>query len=167
MAITIDDMKAAIKEAIDKAIEYKITPAINNAIDKAIEDKMTPAINNAIEDKITPTLKSIEARLENSYAGREEELKWPPHKESGLPYAAGETITINCLLVPGNEKLPNGKTNNWNKTKSRAALEYYGEKCESDEEKSEYSASSRARRLRLARVLGVSSAQLNFAQLAL
>ena len=149
MAFTIDDLKEAIKEAF--------------------EDKIVPTLKSmgATLESMGAKLESMEAKLENSLAGREEELKWPPHKVTGEPYVTGESININCLLVAGNEKLPNGKPNTWNKAKTRAALEYYGEECESDEEKSEYSEISRARRLLLARVLGVSRAQLNFAQLAL
>ena len=163
MALTIDDMKAAIKEANEpthKSIE-ELKAAIKDAIEPTLQSM------GATLKSMGAKLESIEAKLENSFAGREEELKWPPHKVIGQPYEAGESININCLLVAGNEKLPNGKPNTWNMAKSKAALQYYGEECESDEEKSEYSESSRARRLRLARVLGVSRAQLNFAQLAL
>ena len=156
MAFTIDDVKEAIKEAF----EDKIVPSLKSmgATLKSME---------ATLESMGAKLESMEVKLENSLAGREEELKWPPHKVTGEPYVTGESININCLLVAGNEKLPNGKPNTWNMAKSKAALQYYGEECESDEEKSEYSESSRARRLRLARVLGVSRAQLNFAQLAL
>ena len=81
----------------------------------------------------------------------------------------GELISINCLLVAGNETLSNGKMNTWNRDKSKAALFYYDiDGSESEpEERNEYSEKSRARRLRVARVLGISRAQLNFAQLAL
>ena len=160
MAFTIDDVKEAIIEAIKEAFEDKIVPSLKSmgATLKSME---------ATLESIRAKLESMEAKLENSLAGREEELKWPPHKVTGEPYVTGESININCLLVAGNEKLPNGKPNTWNKAKTREALEYYGEECESDEEKSEYSEISRARRLLLARVLGVSRAQLNFAQLAL
>ena len=156
MAFTIDDVKEAIKEAF----EDKIVPSLKSmgATLKSME---------ATLESMGAKLESMEVKLENSLAGREEELKWPPHKVTGEPYVTGESININCLLVAGNEKLPNGKPNTWNKAKTREALEYYGEECESDEEKSEYSEISRARRLLLARVLGVSRAQLNFAQLAL
>ena len=72
------------------------------------------------------------------------------------------------LLVAGNENLPNGQPNPWNKVKSRALLQFYGEDdgYESDPN-NEYTAKSSARRLRVAKALGITRAQLNFAQLDL
>jgi hypothetical protein len=74
--------------------------------------------------------------------------------------------SIECLLVAGNEALQSGMMNTWNKTKSIELLQFYGEDDGTDNE-SEYTSSSRARRIRLAKKIGVTSPQLNFAQLSL
>ena len=147
-ALTIDAVKQAINDAIKPLVEK---------VDKVVEKV----------DKIIPILGALEVKERNSSAGRDEPLEWPPNRETGTPYDPQEPININCLLVAGNEMLPNGQPNSWNRTKSKAALSYYGEGGDSDSEGSEYSATSRARRLRVARVLGISRAQLNFAQLTL
>ena len=83
-----------------------------------------------------------------------------------LPVGVEYPRSIECLLVADNEMLPSGTPNVWNKTKSIALLRFYGEDEQTDTEE-ENSASSRARRLRLAKKLGVTKAQLNFAQMDL
>ncbi len=115
----------------------------------------------------------MQAKERNSHAGRDDPLEWPHHTGTGKPYDA-DSISINCLLFAGNETLPNGVQNTWNgvqntwsSAKSKAALLYYNiEGSESEPDDNEYSKTPR-RRLRVARVLGISRAQLNFAQLAL
>jgi hypothetical protein len=175
MALTLTDIKGVISEAIRDEIKPLIETSIKKAIKNAIRDEIKPlietSIKNAIRDEIRPILNCMMAKEQNSYAGCDDPLEWPPHTVSGVPHALedGESISINCLLVAGNEKLPNGKKNTWNSEKSKAALLHYEiDGSESDpDDKSEYSEKSRARRLRVARVLGISRAQLNFAQLAL
>ena len=69
----------------------------------------------------------------------------------------------NCLeelIVSGNEQLPSGGTNNWNKSKAKASLKFYGEDIGTDTENENSG-------LRLASRIGVNQAQLNFAQLPL
>jgi hypothetical protein len=136
----------------------------------ADDEELTMAnIKEAIQAGIKPIqviLDSIEVKERNSHSGLEDALEWPPRKD-GQVYNAEEPITINTLLVAGNETLPNGTKNTWNSNKSRAALRFYGDGSGSESEGNEYDEKSRARRLRLARKLGISRAQLNFAQLAL
>ncbi|KAJ3397780.1 hypothetical protein HDV05_002859 [Chytridiales sp. JEL 0842] len=71
------------------------------------------------------------------------------------------------LLVAGNEALPDNTPNSWSKSKSKKLLQAYGEVAEESDTDDENSSKSRARRLRVARVLGVTQAQLNFATLTL
>ena len=139
---------ANIRKAISTAIQAEIKP---------IQDTLS---------SIQTTLDSIEVKERNSHAGREDALEWPPRKD-GQAYHAEESITINTLLVAGNETLPNGQQNTWNSNKSKAALCFYGDCSGSESEGNEYDEKSRARRLRLARKLGISRAQLTFAKLAL
>ena len=168
-----DQIKHIVDSSIKQAIEDQIKPLIDSSIKTAIEDQIKPlvddSIKKAIADQIMPILNSIEVKERNSRAGPDDSLIWPPHKETGVAFALDqqESISISCLLVAGNETLPNGQRNRWNKAKSKLALNYYGEDGGSDSDDDEYSAKSRARRLRLAGVLGISRAQLNFAQLAL
>ena len=89
------------------------------------------------------------------------------------------------LLVAGNEQLPDGSRNKWNNKKSKSLLNFYGVEVddsdsepESDEDETkqelrkvkkelkEYK-TSRQRRLEVAKKIGVSRTQLNFAQLTL
>ena len=74
--------------------------------------------------------------------------------------------SLEVLLVAGNEALPSGPLNSWNKKKSMALLRFYGEQDDTDNE-DENTSRSRHRRLRLARKIGVTQTQLNFGQLTL
>ncbi len=100
---------------------------------------------------------------------RQERLQEVPRVDDGiLPSQQNVAFpaTLERLLVSGNESLPSGQQNDWNKNKSIALLQFYGEQDETDTEEEDNSRSL-ARRLRLARKLGVSQTQLNFAQLTL
>lgn len=105
------------------------------------------------------------AKQKNASAGRDDKLTLVPHINGMLPNIEFPS-SINSILVAGNETLPDGSRNNWNKMKSIRLLQFYGEDDDTDNE-SEYSAKSRARRLRLAKAIGISQTQLNFAQLSL
>ena len=78
-------------------------------------------------------------------------------------------VTISNLIVSGNESLPNGQPNAWNSRRSKQLLRLISEEpvSDSDDDANEYSQRSRARRIRLAKALGVTKSQLNFAQLSL
>jgi hypothetical protein len=106
----------------------------------------------------------------NSLLGRDESLKEIPNNDGLLPANAVPPVefplTLQSLLVAGNELLPDRTLNTWNKMKSIKLLRFYGEDADTDTE-NEYSPSSRARRLRIAKKIGISQSQLNFAQLAL
>ncbi len=117
---------------------------IKKAISTAIQAEIKPiqATLNSIQD----TLNSIEVKERNSHAGGEDALEWPQRKD-GQVFNAEEPITINKLLVAGNETLPNGQENTWNRYKSKAALCFYGEGSGAESEGNEYEEKSRDRRL--------------------
>ena len=107
----------------------------------------------------------------NTTLGRAELLKEVPRKVDGLtPSEMNPPVefptSLEKLLVAGNETLPSGAQNDWNKTKSLRLLNFYGDDDNTDNE-DENNSRSRARRLRIARHIGVSQTQLNFAQLSL
>ncbi|GLC62271.1 hypothetical protein PLESTB_001864600 [Pleodorina starrii] len=123
-----------------------------------------------LDDKVndlTVGVKILSAKQHNSSVSRADRLVKVPLANGAEP-AQDYPESILHLLVAGNETLPNGTVNNWNKHKSQALLRQYAEDSgdESNTE-DEYSSRSRARRLRLARCLGITQAQLNFAQLTL
>jgi len=90
-----------------------------------------------------------------------------PNQQGVYPAPNDFPHTINELLVAGNESLPNGNVNWWNKKKSSSLLLFYGEAGTESENDDEHSSRSRARRLRLAKKIGITRTQLNFAQLVL
>ena len=113
-------------------------------------------------------LDQVAVRQRNSTLGREERLEKVPNRLGFLPSDDIYPETIMHLVVAGNEKLPNNSTNNWNKTKGKNLLLFYEEDDDqSDGEQDEYSETSRARRLKVARAIGVTRQQLNFCQLTL
>jgi hypothetical protein len=75
-------------------------------------------------------------------------------------------INIHSLMVSGTEILPDGTPNLWNKRHSIALLRFYGEDDATDNEE-EASTSSRNRRLRVARMIGVTNTQINMALLTM
>ena len=105
MALTIADIKKAISSAIKDEIKPLVDESIKNAIKDQIKTLVDESIKSAIKDQIMPILNAIEIKERNSHAGRDEPLEWPPLKEKG-PYALEEPISVNCLLVAGNEMLP-------------------------------------------------------------
>jgi hypothetical protein len=102
----------------------------------------------------------------NATLSRQEQLRKVPLEDGSLPTVDYPT-TLMELLVAGNEVLPDNTRNAWNKKKSMALLRAYNEDADDSDTDNEYTSKSRSRRLRVAKVLGITSAQLNFAQLAL
>lgn len=97
-------------------------------------------------------------------------LEVPREADGMLPSQANPPLqypsSLEAFLVAGNESLPSGGVNAWNKERSLALLRFYGEEEHTDT-KEENNERSRARRLKLARKLGITNTQLNFAQLSL
>lgn len=106
-----------------------------------------------------------EVRRKNSTKSRTEKLDLLQMKNGHIPHVAKPALEE--LLVPENERLPSGGINTWNRDKSKTLLKSYGELQADEDSDSEDSFKSRELRLRIATTLGVTRAQLNFAQLAL
>jgi len=102
----------------------------------------------------------------NSLSGPSDPLLAVPNQQGISPADTNIEIpsTILNLVVAGNELLPNGHTNTWNKAKSRALLVFSGEaedsESDAENQNSEFSSRSRNRRLRVAKLLGVTKSQL-------
>ena len=117
-------------------------------------------------ERLTRDVTRIDCRYINSTLGRDDPLQRVPLPDGTLPIGEYPS-SLAALLVAGNESLPNGQPNTWNARKSRDLLIQYDPNYETDDDIEEVSTRSRNRRLRLARVIGVTRAQLNFAQLSL
>ena len=103
----------------------------------------------------------------NSTLGRDDRLRIVPLLDGSDPIAEFPS-TLAQLIVAGNELLPNGLTNTWNRNKSLLLLRAYDPTYETDEDQNdEQSRRSRDRRLRVAQRIGVTRSQLNFAQMSL
>ena len=131
---------------------------------------MLSEFDTKLEAAVKPLRTSVTiltAKHANACLARAEKLVKVPKPDGKLPTGAYPDTILN-LLVAGNEKLPDGTTNTWNKKKSCALLQQYevdvGDMSDGENENTEL---SRTRRLKLVRVLGVSQAQLNYAQLSL
>ena len=131
-------------------------------------DLIDERVNN-IDDNVHQLVTSVSilnVKSQNSQCGRDDELQVVPLPGGNRPTVAYPKSIAN-LIVSGNERLPNGTVNNWNSLKSAALIKQYEPDYATDEETQEDTARSRNRRLKLAKLLGVTSAQLNFAQLTL
>ena len=122
-------------------------------------------------------LKISDAKAINAQIGRSETLLRVSLNDGSYPIIPGSKTqenvigrfveyptTISHLLVAGNETLPDGGFNNWNKMKSSMLLQAFGEESDNDTDR-EDGPTSRRRRLKVAKLLGVTKTQLNFAQM--
>eukprot|EP00735_Rhodelphis_limneticus_P011694 TRINITY_DN4829_c0_g1::TRINITY_DN4829_c0_g1_i1::g.998::m.998 TRINITY_DN4829_c0_g1::TRINITY_DN4829_c0_g1_i1::g.998 ORF type:complete len:179 (-),score=11.25,Matrilin_ccoil/PF10393.4/0.2,Matrilin_ccoil/PF10393.4/1.7e+02,RmuC/PF02646.11/0.1 TRINITY_DN4829_c0_g1_i1:108-602(-) len=164
-------MDAALTELIKTTILETIAPLaekIDAVVDRLehLEGRFDQVDSNVKQLNIS--FNRMAARMENSYLTRDEKLVLVPNEAGDFP-SADYPETLSQLLVAGNEKLPNGQKNGWNRDKSKKLLRFYGEASQSgsDNDDSELSQRSRDRRLRLARKLGITPAQLNFGILSL
>ena len=125
-----------------------------------------------IKEMIEPLqhqVKILVAKASNASADRGDLLVSVPRPNGCNPDCAYPKC-IMALLVAGNEKLPDGSNNDWNQKKSVRLLRQYGEddgEASDSETKNGNSLTSRVVRLKVARVLGITHAQLNYAQLSL
>ena len=105
----------------------------------------------------------------NSSIGKDENIERIPNDAGNFPRDSNIEFpsSIHNLLVSGSELLPNNTVNSWNKIKSLARLKFYGDDEQTDGETEECSRTSSDRRLKLARKLGITQAQLKLAQLVL
>ena len=148
--ITLENLKQAINELL-----VEILQPIQSSFDE---------IQSSIDDLKASHDRSEALRLNSLLAGTD--------KLSVIPNVAGfkpdATIAypscLNCLLVSGDNLLPGTDEKNiWNKTKSKKLLAFYGmfdDENEDSDTEDENTVSSRRLRIKLARVLGVSHAQI-------
>ena len=109
---------------------------------------------------------SLAAKNTNGSAGRMDKLvKVPRASDGSLPPLFPENLM--SLLVAGNESLPDNTKNNWNAKKSKQLLIFYDGSLSGSDDESEHSEKARERRLKVARTVGISQVQLNYAQLTL
>jgi hypothetical protein len=135
-----------------------------------LDTLLQPILTTLLQPILTTQNYEITLR-KNSLARTKDILLWPVLASKPLPDQpwTKKKLTLAHLLVAGNETLPTGQQNDWNRTLSRQALDYYGDQSEGSEDEScsdavkEHLPKSRARRLRLARCLGVPEQSLKFA----
>lgn len=152
---SIEDIRALLDERL-KPIEDRL-------------DNLTTRLDNLTTglDNLAAIVKVVSAKQQNSLSTRQDALVKVPLDNGQAP--VGDFPCNLCeLLVAGNEKLPNGQVNTWNRKKSKQLLQQYGDQgSDSSQDEDEHAPRSRELRLSLARRLGITTAQLNFAQLVL
>ncbi|EFJ44257.1 hypothetical protein VOLCADRAFT_95491 [Volvox carteri f. nagariensis] len=140
---------------------------------KPIKDELAD-LSTKVDDlstKVDKTMTKVDilvAKQQNSTATRSDRLQVVPRSDGSMP-TVDFPESILQLLVADNESLPDGQRNTWNRSKSKVLLRQYEDanESESDTDDNEQSSKSRAQRLKLARLLGITNAQLNFAQMTL
>jgi hypothetical protein len=151
-------------------------PLTLNLITAAIAAAIAPLEQriNARFDAMDVRFDAIEHRLDamdvlqrrqaafqlNSTKCRTEMLEVVPNLDGQNPNV-DYPETLNHLLVAGSERIPLGDLNTWNKHKSKALLDFYGavDAYDSDSE-ADNTPTARILRLKLAKVLGISSVQI-------
>lgn len=168
--ISIEEIRQLLEEAL-KPIkgDLAVLSATVNSLSTTVDGLC--ATVDSISNKLDKTMVKVNilvVKQQNSAATRSDRLQMVPRPDGSTP-TVDFPETIQQLLVAGNENLPDGQRNTWNRKKSKALLQQYEDASESESETddNEYSSKSRARRLKLARHLGVTNAQLNFAQMML
>ena len=121
----------------------------------------------ALDDKVIGIQRRqdvSDAKAKNAQCGRNDPLVRVPLTNG--TFLDEYPPTISHLLVSGNENLHDGGRHTWNRHKSAVILAAFREDSGNDTD-GEDGATSPRRRLKVAKVLGVTKTQLNFAQLSL
>ena len=168
-AITKDDLIAALAP-----ISVALVTLSNRVTDMdtrltGIDTRLTVGLGDICcrLDAIETRQRILEAKQYNSTIGRTDELKVVLKSDGSAPICDFPRC-LEQLLVAGNESLPSGDTNTWNKEKSVALLREYDPGYDTDGmDADEESSKSKARRLKVAIALGVTRMQLNFGQMSL
>jgi outer membrane murein-binding lipoprotein Lpp len=143
-----------------------------DALDEKVDalDEKVNALDGKV-DALRTKQEQMDVLQRNSLRARHEALIEVPNANGVLPRAEGVDFpqSLNQLLVAGNERLPvTNEVNDWNKKKSRQLLLFYGATGGYDSEtENEYTPTARSARFQLAKVLGVSSVQLQQAAASL
>ncbi len=144
------------QESKDNAQEVKADAQEVKTMLKSIKDQL---------DRTCTQVSILAAKQHNSSVSRSEGLRKVPLPGGAVPPVDFPTCIME-LVVAGDEKLPDGTKNTWNHKKSKALLQAYGEDSgtESDPDGEQSETAQRAR-WKVARCLGVTQVQLNFALL--
>lgn len=129
-------------------------------------DGMDQRLNdcNVSVDELNVQVRVLAKKSENSVKGLSDALAIVPTRNGTNPVSTYPT-SLAQLLVPGNELLPDGSKNTWNIQMSLELIREYDEGYETDN--NDEATSSRRRRLHLAKLLGITTSQLNCAQMIL
>lgn len=161
-AITLADLNQALAVALAPVNGQLSLLREDVAILQADVGKMKADLS-----AISITNRIILAKMENGTKGRTEALTRVPKRDGSDVNPNVEYLRcVEQLLVAGNERLPSGDVNGWNSDKSLHLIREYDPGYDTDGIDSE-DKKSRRRRMVLAKHLGVSSAQLNLAQINL
>ncbi|KJE92916.1 hypothetical protein CAOG_03798 [Capsaspora owczarzaki ATCC 30864] len=177
---SIDERIGILEKSIDKrigAIDNKLERLMclhaNSQLGRAEPIRLVPNKEGQLPDG-TITV-DIKPKLRSTINSAEASDEKPGYVKMPVTIPP----TVESLLVAGNERLaveqPEGGrgriANTWNKDKSQALLKFYGEVDEESEDENDpendYTVTSRSRRIRVARALGITQTQLNLCQLSL
>lgn len=107
----------------------------------------------------------LTAKQRNSVKGRDDALESVPFPIGGQVYGDGlMPTTLAHLSINGGQVLPSSVLNSWSARKSRDLLLSYGEASDSEGEVDESGPTARRRRIKLAQLIGITTAQLNSAK---
>ena len=168
--VTIKDDIAVVKQDVaavkqDVAAVKQDVAAVKEEIAAVKQD--VAAVKQDVA-AVKHEVKVLAAKQMNSTKGRDDPLERVPFPIGAVAYGDGAyPATLAHLSIAGNENLPNDEKNMWNARNSRNLLLTYGEGSESEGEIDEMHPSARRRRIKLARRLGITTAQLNHANIIL
>ena len=108
----------------------------------------------------------LTAKQRNSVKGRDDALESVPFPIGGQVFGDGlMPPTLAHLSINGGQVLPSSNVlNSWSARKSRDLLLSYGEASDSEGEVDESGPTARRRRIKLAQLIGITTAQLNSAK---
>ena len=162
-------MTSTLTEADKLVIAALLSTALQPITERlnAIEPRLDAISGNvaAISERLNGLhndFSVVATKAHNAACSKDDTLKKVPLSDGSFPVNDCPQSVLN-LLVAGNELLPNGQENNWN-AKSLDLIKEYEPGYETDENAPNL---SRKRQLKLAMLLGVTSTQLNIAQLSM
>jgi hypothetical protein len=153
-----DEMKTDMMEIL----RISLAPLISrlDGIDTRLDgiDTRLDGIDTRLDGIEASQARSL-ALQKNSLKGRTEALCKVPNAHGIIPDIPFPP-TISHLVVAGNERLPLGHRNTWTKSQSIDLLRFYeAEDVYDSETENEYTPTARSSRLKLAKVIGISSMQ--------
>ena len=153
----LTDVLGPLKETIDR-LDSKVDELYSKV--DGLDSKMGGLDSKM--DELAFQMKVEQARSANSRKGLTESLERVPRlRKNVIEIPDQYPRTLQDLVVGGSELAPNTKERSrWNMTKSRELIKFYDDGYISDHEGSDDVQSSREKRLRVARIIGVSANQM-------